>query len=230
MKPNQIERIYNGIDPAGYRAAHGFQIRDELRIGRDAPLVGIIGLLNERKGHRTLFQAMEGLRREIPEIRLLVVGEGKIEAEMMRLAEQLGIGQYVLFMGLRRDIPEILAALDVLALPSSREGFGYVLVEAMAAEKPVVATNVSSIPEIVMDGVTGILVPPGKPDALRQAIHRLLNDRGLARSMGAAGRRRAEEKFSIARMLDEVEGLFERIIPCHRTGARRISPSVTRLR
>jgi glycosyltransferase involved in cell wall biosynthesis len=209
LPQNKLVMIYNGIDPDRYiRDGSGLKLRDELGIGDIAPVISIVGLLNERKGHRFLFKSLKEISDDFPETRLLVVGEGKMEEELKELAHNLGISDRVIFLGFRDDVPAIIEGSDVLVLPSLCEGFGYVLVEAMASGKPVVATDVSSIPEIVDDGETGVLVPPGDHRRLAEALRKVLGNRELAARMGFLGRKRIKERFSITVMLDKLEPLF----------------------
>jgi len=209
LPEEKLSLIYNGIDPDRYIPnGSGLKLRRELGIGDRDPVISIVGLLNERKGHRFLLKAVKEISGDFPRVRLLVVGEGRMERELKGLARSLGMADRVIFLGFRDDIPAVMEASDVLALPSLCEGFGYVLVEAMASGKPVVATNVSSMPEIVENGRTGFLVPPADHRELAGALRRVLGDGALAENMGSLGRERVREKFSIGRMVDELEGLL----------------------
>ncbi len=212
LSRKKLALIHNGIDPGEYASdGSGLRLRNELGIGDSIPVISIVGLLNERKGHRFLFRAINEISEDLPEVKLLVVGEGKIEAELKELASSLGISDRVIFLGFRNDVAAVIDASDVLALPSLCEGFGYVLVEAMASGKAVVATNVSSIPEIVEDGKTGLLVPPGDHKGLAEALRKVLIDKELAGRMGSLGRKRVEDKFSVAGMIDQLESLFTEV-------------------
>ncbi|HFE51945.1 MAG TPA: glycosyltransferase family 1 protein, partial [Bacteroidetes bacterium] len=173
----------------------------EWGIGPDQKVIGFVGQLDERKGIADLLEAYRRLKQRLP-VRLVLVGKGPLEAEIRRRAPD------AVLAGFREDIPEVMKNVDVLVLPSYWEGFGIVLIEAMAAARPVVATNVSSIPEIVVNGETGLLVPPGQPEALAEALRRVLTDPALARRFGEAGRRRVLDKFTVDRMTDEWERLL----------------------
>jgi glycosyltransferase involved in cell wall biosynthesis len=145
-----------------------------------------------------------------PTTRFLFVGDGDDRAELEKSIHERGLDASILIQGFRFDVPEIIAGSDALLLPSRVEGFGYVLVEAMAAAVPCIASNVSSIPEIVEDGVTGILHAVGDIGAIAHAINFVLAHPDAAREMGEAGQRVAREKFNLPRMLDQVEKvLFE---------------------
>src|SRR5262249_11167084 len=150
-----------------------------------------------QKGHRYLLEAAA----LVPEARFVIVGDGELRGELERQAHELGIGARVLFTGARDDIPDLLASFDVFAFPSLYERLCLAVIEAQAARVPVVATPVGGIRETVVDGETGFLVPPRDPQALAQAIHRLLDDRELARLMALEARARARERFSQDRMV-----------------------------
>lgn len=208
--------VYNGIDMAPYAALSAR--RDELRAKlrrtieapATAPVFSLAGELHERKQQRVVIEAWPRVLEEFPQARVLFVGDGEERESLEKVIAERGLGGSVRIMGFRSDVPEILAGSDALLLPSRVEGFGYVLVEAMAVGIPCIASNVSSIPEIVHDGETGILHPVGDTGAIAAAIHDVLSDPARARAMGEAGARLAAEKFALARMLDEVEHvLFE---------------------
>jgi glycosyltransferase involved in cell wall biosynthesis len=171
-------------------------------------VITLVGELNERKQQRVVIEAAPNLLERFPNARILFVGDGDDRAALEAAVRERGLHASIIFTGFRADVPEILMGSDVLLLPSRVEGFGYVLVEAMAAGIPCVASNVSSIPEIVQDGVTGILHAVGDSGAMAEAIIAILSDRARARAMGEAGARIAREKFTFRRMLDEVEHVF----------------------
>jgi glycosyltransferase involved in cell wall biosynthesis len=206
--------IYNGIDDTPYDrlAPQRDSLRAKLRrsIGAppDAPVISLVGELNERKQQRVVIEAAPHVLEKLPNARFLFVGEGDDRPALEAAVRERGLHASIVFTGFRADIPEILMGSDALLLPSRVEGFGYVLVEAMAAAIPCIASNVSSIPEIVEDGVTGILHAVGDSGAIAEAIIAILSDRARARAMGEAGARIAREKFTFGRMLDQVEQVF----------------------
>ncbi len=203
--------IYNGIDMAPYDAlaARRDEMRNKLRraIGAPAtaPVFALVGELHERKQQRVIIEAWPRVLEEFPEARVLFVGDGADREALETVIAERGLEDAVRIMGFRSDVPEILAGSDALLLPSRVEGFGYVLVEAMAVGIPCIASRVSSIPEIVREGETGILHPVGDTGAIVGAVRDALCDPARARAMGEAGRRVAEEKFTLQRMLDRVE-------------------------
>lgn len=208
---DKIVTIHYGLDPNAFLqdVGEGVDMRAELDIPADAPLVGVVGRLTEQKGHAYLLDAFVTVVQELPSARLLVVGDGELRSTLERQAARLGLYGSVAFIGRREDVPRIMMALDVLVMPSLWEGFGLVLLEAMAADKPVVASQVSAIPEIVADGETGLLVPPKDSEDLSRALLALLRDPTRAREMGRQGRQRLEQEFTMARMVEQTQGVYE---------------------
>jgi glycosyltransferase involved in cell wall biosynthesis len=221
LKTDRVAVVYKGIDPAPYleRPEEGEALRAELGIPKDAPLVGFVGQIIERKGIHDIAAAMPMVLAAVPTARFLFVGTGKLEGFLENRVTVEGLADRVVRAGFRSDIPAVMKAIDMLLLPSSVEGFGYVLVEAMAAAKPTVATNVSSIPEIVQHGETGLLVDVQDPPRLADAIVRLLKDRELALSMGRRGREVMLEKFTLDRMISGIEAVFDEQVRRRRVAA-----------
>ena len=179
----------------------------DLVIPDGAPLVLAVGRLIAQKDHPTLVRAFARVHEEVPDARLAILGWGPLEDETRALADELGVGDAVVVPG-RVEPGAWLERADVFAHTPRWEGFGIVLLEAMLAELPVVATRVSAVPEIVADGETGILVEPGDADAVARALVELLRDDARRRALGEAGRRRARERFSVARMADETAAVY----------------------
>ncbi len=203
--------VHNGIDvaPYGALAARREEMRARLRglIGAPsaAPVFSLVGELHERKQQRVVIEAWPNVLERFPEARVLFVGDGEDRESLEKVIAERGLEESVRILGFRSDVPEILAGSDALLLPSRVEGFGYVLVEAMAVGIPCIASRSSSIPEIVRDGETGILHPVGDTGALSAAVTRVLANPEIAGSMGEAGSRLVGEKFTLERMLDHVE-------------------------
>ena len=206
--------VYNGIDTEPYerldaqREMLRTSLRDRLGAARTAPVVTLVGELNARKGQQHVIQAAGAVLERHPQTRFLFVGEGDARPTLERAIRERGLEGVVNLIGFRDDVPEIVAGSDVVILPSSVEGFGYALVEAMAVSVPVVASNASSIPEIVEDNVTGYLHPVGDVPAIASAIGRLLASPDEARAMGERGRQTVRTRFGIERMVDEVEAVL----------------------
>lgn len=215
VSPDKVIIIYNAINTTAFSATNPqavAQIRHTFSISEDTLLVGAVGRLHPQKGLSDLLVAIAQVRAQVSPIRLLLVGDGELRSELEAQARLLGLSDIVTFAGIRMDVPEILAALYVFAFPSLWEGLPLAVLEAMAAGLPVVATRVGGIPEVVEDGVTGLLVPPRAPEALAEAIIALLQDRERAGAMGQAGRARVERYFSVERMVQETEALYEELI------------------
>jgi len=214
VDPNRITRIYYGL-PASTtaRMGQGLVLRSELGVPPEAPLIGTVGRLTEQKGLVHLLEAMAILRDRLPQARLLVVGDAQdrregYKRELLRRRDALGLAEVVIFTGVRADVPAIMQAIDLFAMASLWEGFGLVFLEAMAAARPIVATAVSAVPEVVEDGVTGLLVPPANPAAMASAMLSLLSDPEKARRMGESGLLRLKQRFTEERMIESVEGLY----------------------
>lgn len=209
IDPRRIITIYNGVD-AGKLAPRRdrAQMRRELGLRDDDAVVGIVARLDPIKNHRCLLHAVAGLVAEIPELRLLIVGEGPMRTELEVLTGALGLQSQVRFLGCRNDIGDLLNAMDIFVLASLSEGLSLTLIEACIAGRPIVATDVGGNAEVVAHGVNGLLVPPDDPGALAAAIRALTQDWATAAHMGTMGRRRFEERFTLDRMVRRYEALY----------------------
>ena len=207
----KIRRIYNGVGPVeawdrerieSFRAREGLPPR--------SPVAVCVSNFFEYKGHEDLVKAVARLAGEFPELTCVLIGREAGSLETTRaLAKGLGIPERIRFPGRRTDIPDFLRAADLFVHPSRQEGFSNAILEAMAAGLPVVACDVGGNPEAVVDGGTGRLVPPRDPATLADAMAEILADPGKGRSMGEAGRRRAIERFSLDRMVRDIEEMYE---------------------
>jgi glycosyltransferase involved in cell wall biosynthesis len=223
-----MQLIYNGVDLDRYDSQEACcTLPEEYGFAPGSPLVGVVARLEPEKGHPTLLEAWPMVLERVPKARLLIVGEGSQRDALEAQADELGLlgepcagdacvgtrharpGAKVVFTGRRDDVPAVTAALDVAVLPSYREAQGLVILEAMALGRPVVASNVGGIPEMVEDGVTGLLVPPRDPAALAAAIVRVLTDHPLADTMARAGRILAHERFCVDRMVRALQDVYE---------------------
>lgn len=212
VEPAKVRVIYNGIDPYLYDIPADPALRASLGVPEEARIVGVVANLIHYKGHRFFLQACQEVKRKYPAVCFLLIGDGPLRGALEGLARKLGLDKDVLFLGSRQDIPQLLALMDVAVLPSLEEGFPNAILEAMAARKPVVATRVGGVPEVVIHGETGLLVPPKDPPALAEAIIELLGDPKRAEEMGKAGRDRVKKEFGLDRMIREMEGLYEELI------------------
>jgi glycosyltransferase involved in cell wall biosynthesis len=207
--PRKIVVVPNGRDLSVFRpGAGGPAVRKELGIDRATPLIGVIGRLEEQKGHVYILEAWPSVLAEFPDARLLLVGDGSLRAALERRAQDLGVTGSVLFAGFRSDVPRVLDALDVLALPSLYEGMPLTAIEASAMAKPVVATAVDGTPEVVRDGRTGRLVPPRDVVALSRALRSVLRDPAAAKRLGSAGRDLVFNRFDLTRQVDATARVY----------------------
>jgi glycosyltransferase involved in cell wall biosynthesis len=186
-------------------------LRGEFSFAPDDYLVGIVAALEDHKGHTYLIKATKIVKDQAPKIKLIVVGAGSLRMALDRQVRDLGVEDIVFFLGFRKDVPRILASLDLFVLSSHLEGLGTSLLDAMASRLPVVATETGGIPEVVINGRTGLLVPPKDPEALAQAILKLYRDRPLAARMASRGFDLVHDKFSAEGMAWKIIGLYERI-------------------
>jgi glycosyltransferase involved in cell wall biosynthesis/MFS family permease len=187
------------------------ETRAQLGLPRDAPVVGSVTRLSPQKAPLDFVRAVALVHQDIPDAWFVMVGDGPLRREVETLAADLGLSDRLILTGLRRDIPELMAALDIFCLTSLWEGLPRVLPQAMATGLPIVATAVDGNTEAVLDGVNGILVPPADPRGVAQAIVSLLRDSSSAARMGAAGRERAAE-FSAHKMVTDIADLYRRLL------------------
>ena len=184
-------------------------LRSELGIARDAPVIGTVAVLRREKALDMLLRGAALLRSRFPDLRILLAGEGPERPGLERLRDSLGLGDAVVFLGFRADVPAVLATTDVAVFSSASEGSPLAVMEAMQAAVPIVATRVGGVPDLIEDGVQGILVPPGDPSALAAAIARALEDREAGAAMGMRARERARRDFDIEGTVRQVEQLYE---------------------
>ncbi|HUG30640.1 MAG TPA: glycosyltransferase family 4 protein [Candidatus Limnocylindria bacterium] len=206
-----ISLVYNGVDLARYAEPLACcTLHGEFPIPAGAPIVGVVARLEPEKGHPTLLDAWPAVLAAVPNAQLLIVGEGS-QRELLE-AQARSLGQSVTFTGRRDDVPAVTAALDVAVLPSYREAQGLSILEAMALSRPVVASAVGGIPEMIEHGRTGLLVPPRDPDALAASIIRLLTDHPYADTLGRAGRDLVHERFCLELMVRAVESIYDEAV------------------
>jgi len=202
--------IYNGVDTRLVPArGRGAAFRD-LGLGGGAPVVALIGRLVPAKAPDVFLRAVARAAVRLPALRALVVGDGPLRSELEGEAQRLGLAGRVIFTGLRKDVPELLAGLDAVLFSSVREGLSLTMLESMAAGVPVIATEVGGTPELITHGRTGLLVPPGQPERLAQALVGLLEDPAGSAAIREAARTRVEERFSLSSMIEAHAELYSR--------------------
>ncbi len=214
-----VSLVYNGVDLERYDHQEACcTLPEEYGMEPGSAIVGVVARLEPEKGHPTLLEAWPTVLRACPDTYLLIVGEGSRRDALEAQARELRIAHRVVFTGRRDDVPAVTAALDVAVLPSYREAQGMVILEAMALSRPVVASNVGGIPEMIQDGVTGLLVPPHEPAALARAIVRLLSNHPLADTLGRAGHDMVHDRFCIQLMVGAIKSIYDE-------GAASVRPS-----
>lgn len=229
-KENKLIVIYNGIDLDEFRLnIDGGYVRKELKISNEEIVVGVVGQLIPWKGHKYFLEAAKTIKEKISNVKFFIVGDevpkgSGYRKELEEFALQKGLIDNVIFTGFRADIPKIMNTIDIFVLPSIREPFGRVLIEAMAMAKPVIATNAGGVPEIVVDNETGILVPPEEPKAIANAIVFLIENRARAKEMGKAGRERVEKLFTIQKSVGNIEDVYIEILKIKQVKADLMHP------
>ncbi len=208
LRSSRLVVIPNGINIDRLAGARGDGVRAEFAVPDDSLLIGVIGRLHPAKGHSDLFAAIAQLRDGGLRPTCLVIGSGNSRSELEEESKRLGLADYVVFTGQRSDVPRLLAGLDILAMPSRWEGLPIALLEAMAMSRPIVATRVSGIPEVLQDEDNGLLVPPADPAALARALRRVLTDPELRERLGRRALETLRERYDVSRTARAYEGLY----------------------
>ncbi len=216
VAPDRIVAIAPGIDPTRFHpGVSGTAVRAEL--GLSGPTVGLVANLRGSKGHRFFLEAAREIRREVRDARFLIVGDGVAFADTERRVRELGLEDAVIMTGFRRDVPEIMAALDVLVLPSIKsEASSQVIPQALAVGTPVVATTVGGSPELITDGVTGRLVPPADAHALADAVLSLLRDPPRAAAMAERGGAMVRARYTIDAAMERTVAVYDSLVTAGR--------------
>jgi glycosyltransferase involved in cell wall biosynthesis len=209
----KIAKIHSGVDVEKFKQVPVGAVEKKRSLGLEPKglMVGFVGWLMPIKGPMHLLKAMENVWRDHDDAGLVFIGKGELDVDLRAEALKIGANGRVNFLGWRGDIDEIMPIFDIFVLPSLNEGMGRVLVEAMAAGKPIVASNVGGIPDLVQHGHNGLLVPPGDDQALAAAIRQLINDPAKAKMMGQRGRERCHQ-FSLAAMIEKIDALYMELL------------------
>lgn len=208
----RIRVIRNGIDVDRYDNPRSGALHRTLGLGADALLVGMVARFDPVKDHSTMLRAFKQVRTAVPAAHLVLIGDGELRGAIEQEVQTLALGARVHLMGVQRDIPALLADLDVVALSSRAEGLPMALLEAMAAGRSVVATSVGAIPELLEQGA-GTLVPSGDPAALAEALTAQLADAGSRGGIGASARERVRVRYGLAAMTDAYEAMYRDVLP-----------------
>jgi L-malate glycosyltransferase len=212
LKVNKTTLVYNGVAKIQPNLARIDELAEQLTISlTDEIILVTAARLSTAKGLRYLILAIAQLIDRHPKIKLVIAGEGELETELRQLVTDLGISKHVVFAGYVTDLSNLLSLMQIFVLPSLQEPFGLVCAEAMSMGKPVIGTNVGGIPEQVVDGLTGLIVPPGDSEALANGISSLITDPTLSATFGQRGYERYQEKFALSEMLRNTVNVYEKV-------------------
>ena len=218
----KIRTIINGVDLNEFDPeSDGSKIRKEFNIDEKELVVGTIGRIDPEKGYEYFLESARIILQDLPNVRFLVVGEASnnhsFEKSLSEMTAEKGIDKKTIFTGFRSDIPQLIASMDVVVLPSGIDACSRVLFESMAMQKALVAANAGGTPEIVQDGITGLLVKPGDSSDMAKSIIRLLQNISLLEQYGKAGRKRVKEMFTIERNIKETENVYLELLDTNST-------------
>ncbi len=211
---SKVVRIYNGVAMERFSQSLNGHFRGELGFSKEQKLVGMIANIRRPKGYEFFVRAARQVADRMPDARFVAVGDidKTLGPPLKTLVDELGLQNRFFFVGTRADVPEVLSSLDIFVLSSLSEGFPLATLEAMAAGKPVVVTNTGGTSEVVQDGSTGFLVPPGDANALAARMCQLLENPAQAKDMGVHARERIESEFTISQMVQRYEELYESVL------------------
>ncbi|MDC0936508.1 glycosyltransferase family 4 protein [Pirellulales bacterium] len=213
IRPDKVAVLYNAVANDEIQPTRDpLAVRGDLGADRDTPVVGAFGHLSEKKGYRELFAAIPNVLSSFPTAQFWIVGRGGMRDKLEQMASVGGYLKQIRFTGFRRDVADVMNAIDVMALPSHREPFGLVYVEAALLAKPTVGCRAGGAPESIADGETGLLAPVGDAAGVADAIVSLLEDRELALRMGQAGRTRALDLFSWPTFIGKLESAYDQLV------------------
>jgi glycosyltransferase involved in cell wall biosynthesis len=211
VEPERAVTVHEGVDVGRVEATPSAKLHEELWLPHHAPLVGNVAALVPHKGQRHLIDAAQVVVRQVPDARFIIAGEGELRPALERMIKEYRLEKHVLLVGFRPDVLSLHKAFDVFAMSSVNEGLGTSLLDAMASAKPVVATATGGIPEVVIDGETGFLVPSRDQQAMADALVKLLKDAPLRQRMGNAGLARVRQKFTADRMVENTLKVYNRV-------------------
>jgi len=213
INPHKIDIIHNGIDGKKYDIMiNVLEKKKQLGVENKYPILGLGVRFTKQKGITYLIRAVSSMKQNFPEICVLIAGEGPLQKTLEREAEDLGLSRHIRFIGPRSDMNEILKVLDIYVLPSLWEGLPLVILEAMAAQKPIVATDVGGNSEVIQHSANGMLVPPGRPDLLAKEICTLLKNEDKMRQMAINALQSYKESYSVSVMVDKYVDLYARLL------------------
>lgn len=210
---DRITVIPNAVDTRRFRGLDDkFLLSKELGLDKSSLLIAVVGRLSEQKGHCFLVEAAPSIIASHRDAHFLIIGDGELRDALKQQVSKTGVSDNFHFLGVRNDIPRLLASVDLFVLPSLWEGLSIALLEAMAAARPIVCTAVSGTEQVMIPGKTGLVVPPGDSRSLAEAIDRMLSDPERARSMGNAARRQVDEKFGAQKQSEEYLSFYREVL------------------
>lgn len=210
----RVTTVTTGVNLSRFDpAAEAGTLKQELKLDEHCLLVGTVAILRFKKGHHVLLEAIPKILAAVPNAIFVFAGDGPQHENLSKAIEEKNLTQHVLLLGLRRDIPQVLESIDLFVLPTLEEALGTSFLEAMAMKKPVIGTRVGGVPEVIHEGKNGLLVNPGDPEDLANAVIRLLKSPDLAKSMGEQGRTFATTEFTVDRMCLRMHELYQTLLP-----------------
>lgn len=213
LSPSRVISIPTGVDLERFHPQPpDVSLRKSLGLGGQGPLVGAVTFLRPEKGMIVLIEAVARLKKRFSTLECVIIGDGGEKPALINRIRELGLEHSVHLVGFRQDVPALLAILDVVVIPSFEEGIPQSLTQALAMERPVVASAVGGVPEVVQDGLSGLLVPPNDPEILAEKIACLLDDPIAATRMGKVGRQVIQERYSLEHMLTQTEVVYRRLM------------------
>ena len=211
LASEKIIVVYHGIDYEKYSASNTKDIRMEFGLSRQDLIIGFVGRLSVQKGIKYMLDAFKLVLEKFKDVHLVIAGTGELEGMIKEFRVKANLEKNIHLLGFRKDIPDLMRTFDIFLLPSLWEGFGIVLIEALASGKPIVASDASSITEIVEDGRNGILVPPKSAEAISVALAKLISEPDLRITFCIEGQKIVHEKFTIIRMINDYEKIFNQL-------------------
>jgi len=214
LHQDKVITLYNGVDISRFKNTDASQIaktKQALRLPLNSKVIITVAVLREPKGIQFMIEALPAILEQFPDVHYLIVGDGEYGAALSDLATVLDIKKHITFAGHRTDIPDLLACCDIFVLPTLKDALPTVLIEALAAERPIVASDVGGVPEIIENGVNGLLVAPGDPSQLADACLQLLKDNELISQIVMAGNKTVRQRFNIDSQIEQLSGMYEEL-------------------
>ena len=214
LHQDKVITLYNGVDISRFKNTDASQIaktKQALRLPLDSKVIITVAVLREPKGIQFMIEALPAILEQFPDVHYLIVGDGEYGAALSDLATVLDIKKHITFAGHRTDIPDLLACCDIFVLPTLKDALPTVLIEALAAERPIVASDVGGVPEIIENGVNGLLVAPGDPSQLADACLQLLKDNELMSQIVLAGSKTVRQRFNIDSQIEQLSRMYQEL-------------------